>query len=218
MRLYHLTSANYALSNIALCQLKIARLDDLNDPFELLAAELSDREFRKATRSWKNDFHRRIGLLCFSENWKNPVLWSHYAEKHKGICLGFDVSDEFATSVIYKKNRVQVHFENDDSNKDLSIEFVNELLRTKYVHWSYEKEWRMFVSLDEATKEKGLYFYPFDKFLKLKEVIVGPLCETPIEQIEKLTSEMKDSIRIIKARLGFKRFEVVIDQRYELSR
>ncbi|NDP48093.1 MAG: DUF2971 domain-containing protein [Sulfuriferula multivorans] len=98
MRLYHLTTAEYAISNIGLRRLKIARFGDLNDPFELLAAELEDKDFRKAVKSWKNEFHNTKGLLCFSESWHNPVLWSHYADKHRGVCLGFDIPDEYAIS------------------------------------------------------------------------------------------------------------------------
>ena len=26
------------------------------------------------------------GMLCFSKGWHNPVQWSHYTDKHKGIC------------------------------------------------------------------------------------------------------------------------------------
>ena len=36
-RLYHLTSAEYAISNIVFNRLKVARFSDLNDPFELSA-------------------------------------------------------------------------------------------------------------------------------------------------------------------------------------
>ena len=36
MRVYYLTGAQFALNNIALRRLKIARIEDLNDPFELL--------------------------------------------------------------------------------------------------------------------------------------------------------------------------------------
>ena len=77
MRVYYLTSSEYALNNIALRRIKVARFADLNDPFELLATEMSDKDFRVAMKSWKNDFHKTKGLLCFSEDWKNPVLWSH---------------------------------------------------------------------------------------------------------------------------------------------
>ncbi len=215
MRLYHLTTAEYALSNITLRRLKIARLGDLNDPFELIAAELKDREFRKAVKSWKDEFHDTIGLLCFSESWHNPVLWSHYADKHRGICLGFDIPDEYAIPVNYSKKRVAVRFQNNDQNQGLAPEFVNELLRTKYEHWVYEAERRMFLILDEGTKEGGLFFYPFSTSLTLKEVIVGPHCDIPIDRIDNLVTKTNGPTEVTKARLGFTRFEVVPDQRYE---
>lgn len=215
MRLYHFTSAEFAISNIALQRLKIARFGDLNDPFELLAAKLSDKEFRKAIKSWKQNFHDNIGLLCFSESWNNPVLWSHYGDKHKGICLGFDVEDQYAMAVNYSKERIKVRFKNNDSEQGLSREFVNEMLLTKYEHWMYEKERRMFKGLDEGTKENGLFFYEISNDIELKEVILGPNCEVPISRIEGLVSKINLSIRIIKARLAFQNFEVVIDRRYE---
>ena len=215
MRLYHLTSAEFAISSIALKRLKIARFGDLNDPFELLAAEQSDKDFRKAIKSWKEEFHKTKGLICFSENWRNPVLWSHYAEKHRGICLGFDVPEQYALSVTYRKKRVPIRFQNKDPDQGLDENFVDELLRTKYEHWAYEAERRMFVSLDEGTRENGIYFYDFDESLILKEIIVGPLCEVPLERIESLAQSTNGGVVVRKARLAFKKFEVVVDQRYE---
>jgi hypothetical protein len=48
MRVYHFTSTEFGLSDIALKRLKISRIEDLNDPFELLAAELSQKNSRSA--------------------------------------------------------------------------------------------------------------------------------------------------------------------------
>ena len=48
MKLYHLTGAQFALSNLALCRIKISRFSDLNDPFELMAVNLSDDDERRA--------------------------------------------------------------------------------------------------------------------------------------------------------------------------
>ncbi len=215
MKLYHLTSAQYAISNIALRRLKVARFGDLNDPFELLAAEQSDRKFRRGIKSWKDDYQKSKGLLCFSESWVNPVLWSHYADKHRGMALGFDVADIHVERVNYVKDRTQVRFENDDPEKGLSLSFVEELLRTKYVHWRYEGEWRALVSLNESTKEDGKYFNYFSERLVLKEVIVGPYCEIPFKHIKKLTEEIDKNIKTMKAKLGFKRFEVVQNLKYK---
>jgi len=215
MKLYHLTSAEYAISNIALRRLKIARFGDLNDPFELLAAGLKDKAFRKAVRSWKKEFHNTKGLLCFSADWKNPVLWSHYADKHRGICLGFEVDDKYLTPVNYAKERIQIRFKNSDPEQGLELDFVNEMLRTKYKHWVYEQETRIFLDLNEGTKENGLFFCSFSDELQLNEVILGPYCETPIEEIKNMVEKTNGPTKITKSRLGFTRFEVVPDQRYE---
>lgn len=48
MRVYHLSEARYALSGIALRRIKISRFSDLNGPFELLGANLNDKEVRRA--------------------------------------------------------------------------------------------------------------------------------------------------------------------------
>jgi hypothetical protein len=73
-RLYHLMSADYAITSLVFKRLKAARFSDLNDPFELLAhrsAHRSDREVFSAHKAKLND---EIGLLCFSENWVDPYF------------------------------------------------------------------------------------------------------------------------------------------------
>jgi hypothetical protein len=45
-----------------------------------------------------------------------------------------------------------------------------------------EEELRNWFKLDE--REDGHYFYPFDDFVQLREVIIGPLCATQKEDIE----------------------------------
>ena len=46
MRVYYLTPSQYALSSIALRRLKVARYNDLNDPFELLAVDVASKDLR----------------------------------------------------------------------------------------------------------------------------------------------------------------------------
>lgn len=47
MRVYHFVNAEFGLDDIRRRRLKIATLNDLNDPFELFGVHLGD-EFRKA--------------------------------------------------------------------------------------------------------------------------------------------------------------------------
>src|SRR4051812_26787530 len=89
-RVYYLTSSEYAISNIAFSRLKIGRFSQLNDPFELFGPQKSQRVVAKVWRNYRDSFDKENGLLCFSSDWIDPVLWSHYGARHQGICLGFD--------------------------------------------------------------------------------------------------------------------------------
>lgn len=210
MRVYHLCNANHAISNISLRRLKISRFHDLNDPFELLAGNLTDSSFRAATEKFKDDFNRTRGILCFSRNWKNPVLWSHYADKHRGICLGFDLDDFYAQEVKYRENRLDP-----DATKHIKYggisAYVLDSLRTKYSHWRYEEEVRALFDLDECTTENGLYFFGFSDVLVLKEVIIGARCDVGFEELEKLLSNIHPDVKLRKSRLSWNSYSVVED-------
>jgi hypothetical protein len=105
IRAYHFAPAEFALQDLRYQRLKIARLDELNDPFELWAIAQPDRRLRQALRQTKADFARLYGLLCFSLTWHNPLLWSHYADRHRGLALGFDVAEETLKPVSYVATR-----------------------------------------------------------------------------------------------------------------
>jgi len=86
MRVYYLTGEQFGLSNLALRRLKVARFEDLNDPFELLGVDIGDRAIRTALRATKKQINDTKGLICFSRSWKNPLMWGHYAEKaHRDV-------------------------------------------------------------------------------------------------------------------------------------
>ena len=94
MRLYHFINAQYGLEDLREQRLKIALIMELNDPFEFLGVDLSKRESCKVMEKIKEDLSKICGILCFSKSWDNPVQWSHYADGHKGLCLGFDIPDD----------------------------------------------------------------------------------------------------------------------------
>jgi hypothetical protein len=203
MRVYHLTSEKWALEAIKLRRLKVSRFSDLNDPFELLGLELNTKEDRKAFNKLKDEVNDLVGPLCFSKKWKNPVLWSHYGDKHKGICLGFDILDDWAYEIDYVGERLKEDIEGHVSEM-LEETFGHKLLTTKYEHWQYEEEVRMIVNLKDMEHEKGLYFLPFCEGLKLKEVIVGPRCELALHSIKSKLSKSDVNVKLTKSRLAFK--------------
>ena len=161
MRAYHLTPECWALESMKHRRLKVATFEDMNDPFELLGMEFrtpEDDEFFQS--QLKPDLNQTFGILCFSRNWTNPVLWSHYAEKHRGLCLGFDVSDQWAKEVRYVEERLNADIE-DDSPSDHTNSPGYQLITTKYSHWKYEEEVRLIFQKKDLQREGSNYFVPY---------------------------------------------------------
>lgn len=208
IRLYHLNRPDHATSNIQNKRLKIARFEDLNDPFEFRALEFRDRTVRTIVKNFGTQFGLSTGLLCFSEDWTSPVMWSHYAEGHRGICLGFDVRRSAVRRVLYKSKRLQAALTDSDDPFTLSPAMQRVLVRTKCREWAYERERRMLVPLKVAVEDNGLLFRPFDDTLRLREVIVGPKYETPLEGLLEKTARHPD-VCVFKSRLAWNHFKVV---------
>jgi hypothetical protein len=73
--------------------LKLSRIYDLNDPFELTPFDLTDAGIREAFLKTRDEVGEERGLLCFSSGWSDPVIWAHYSDRHRGLCLGFEIAD-----------------------------------------------------------------------------------------------------------------------------
>lgn len=211
-RVYHLTSAEYAISNIALGRLKVSRFSDLNDPFELLGLNFREKTTRNVVRDFKDAYDAHTGLLCFSGDWAEPVLWSHYAAKHRGICLGFNVSSNFLQKVQYEDGRILAELGSNPDLANIDPDLQESLLRTKSSGWQYEDEYRRFVRLTDAFKEGRLYFLPFGPDLELAEVVLGPLCAHSLQSVRQLVTSRYPAALTYKTRLAFKSFKVVPDE------
>ena len=137
----------------------------------------------------------KTGCTCFSEEKEHILLWSHYADGHKGICLEFDTSfDPFpkAMKVNYSYNFPLI---SPMRLLDESDEFDDETMKpllTKYECWDYEREWRLFHH--EPNKPYG---YPVDA---LKAVYFGSAVhETDVEIVCLILQGQSKNIKFYKA-------------------
>lgn len=142
-----------------------------NDPFELsakvnissspLLSALSQKERDEVLRIFRlrpptalsEDWKEKVGILCLSEDPANILMWSHYANNHSGICIGFDTDHKPFSSahlVSYSDERPAAEF-NSDPEK-----LLTRVLLTKSKHWSYEREWR---SIKRTIESDELNFY-----------------------------------------------------------
>jgi len=207
MRVYNLTKQKHALDNLRRQRIKICLLDELNDPFELMGLALKNREARISFRNFKRQMNEKYGLLCFSKRWHNPVLWAHYGDRHRGICLGFDVPTHLR-KIYYSAERLRIVLDTTDSGEELNEASMQKLLFTKYEDWAYEEEYRVYIELEDRDQESKLYFKDFGGDLHLKEVIVGPMCDVSYDEIYDIVAASSD-VSIIKARLAFNSYRVV---------
>lgn len=208
-RAYYFTSAEYAISNIALGRLKVSRFSDLNDPFELLALKSNRSKARDLSQVLREKYDKESGLICFCKDWMSPPMWSHYAATHRGICLGFDLSRSAVLNVVYEDDRVPDSLPDLPEIDDVSTALRKKLSRTKSTHWEYESEVRIIFPLAKSQKEGNLYFKPFGDDMTLKEVILGPICQLPLAGIRNLVSSLRPGVAVFRSRLAWKTFSVV---------
>lgn len=125
---------------------------------------------------------RNVGVCCFSRCWNSVAMWSHYADSHRGICLGYDAGDldgyEFEP-VVYQDYPPNIHA------KDIAFNFntaVSQYVFTKKLEWDREEEMRLVRLLGG----KGLVNSP----MSLDSVIFG--LRTSLENEAKIKVMLKN--------------------------
>ncbi len=122
----------------------------------------------------QNFFDSRYGCLCLSAAEgpayapDNLLMWSHYADCHRGFVLGFQREHSYfhqrdprkpyfgeVTPVSYKLERPSGPIVNDPTDIGPAIydQFAVRFFLHKSIHWKYEKEWRLIRELDSADAE-----------------------------------------------------------------
>jgi hypothetical protein len=117
------------------------------------------------------------GICCFSSSFKDPLLWSHYGDQHKGFHVGY--SPKRRPKPIMK----QIEYGGDRiipmdlitkailGEIETSISALDKcVLMRKAPSWNYEEEWRL-------IGRKGVQDSP----LLLKEVTFGLRCHSSIK-------------------------------------
>ncbi|SNZ01674.1 DUF2971 domain-containing protein [Flagellimonas pacifica] len=152
-------------------------------------------------------FNDHLGVCCFSEIPNIPLMWSHYASSHSGICLEFGME----TPNFIRENLIPVNYYSEypefvlsENSGDLYM-FLMQLIASKSHDWDYEFEWR------SITEEGGNRLYGFDK-ASLKGIIFGVnTSEEHMDGIKELISKSGyRDVQFKKAVLDDKRFGLKI--------
>ncbi|UHG93303.1 DUF2971 domain-containing protein [Spirosoma oryzicola] len=112
---------------------------------------------------------RESGVCCFSEKSDIALMWSHYAEKHRGVCFGFSfqpvVSQDHYFMTLKKVKYISKIDPVNYYNK--SDKCIDHWVTSKSTVWEYEKEVRGFIN-----DRYGYDLFPFSKIC-LKEIFLG---------------------------------------------
>lgn len=173
---------------------------------------------------WQTNI-KQFGICSFSLSREgnilsNPLMWSHYADEHKGVCLYYEFPNEF---INYEKNKIigiaEVEYsynpltewfiENADVFGEWGIEkFFFELgkntLRNKSLPWKYEEEVRI------VRPNKGTF--EIDP-KSLKQICFGLNTSTEdMELIKKITHHTNNNVSFCQATHGETDFGITIKE------
>lgn len=128
-----------------------------------------------------NETKSQIGISCFSKSHTKTLMWSHYADKHAGVCFGFSFKNIAGDGLMQFCVRYEDKIESVSYFEDTIFSIYNWLF-TKSKVWEYEEEIRR-VYVDK----NGLI--PFSKE-ELVEIYYGVrLTDEQITEINNLINE-----------------------------
>ena len=208
MIVYRFLHARYALQALQTRRLKIGRLRELNDPMDCSPrlinyparhVDVLNQKFEQETITAAAE---TVGLLCFSESAHDPVVWSHYADAHRGIALGFDFEPSARLlPVKYQAERATLDYAAlTDSKGGINMVALEQGFTRKAPSWSYEKEHRLFVNLDHCEMDAEHYFLSMPK-MAFVQVVLGARCNLIANDILRLI-RTETQVQVLRARMN----------------
>jgi hypothetical protein len=98
----------------------------------------------KFAKEQQNDFRmelQKYRICSFCSKSDNPIVWSHYADQHRGFSLIFSSDNDLFGSAI--KVEYQDKYPVSDVTEDDHYIILRKSALVKFSDWSYEKEFRL---------------------------------------------------------------------------
>lgn len=186
----------------------------LNDPFECrFTLNPIEREADKALEDnylaewalvevWLESRVGQLGMLSLSHTFRNILMWSHYANEHRGFVIGLDENHSFFQKEAYYidpeyRYRQDLFFPGFGTIRDVrytqerpNIDFGGNMnfdaLFTKSLDWNYEQEARIFRNLTEADNVigdqwEGIHLFRIPEGVICK-IIIGAQASKSLEE------------------------------------
>lgn len=194
--------------------------NEFNDPFDFCPTclhEFPDDDFPHAVGNSINfgiqaALSKLVGVWCLTPHPDRMLMWSHYADQHCGVCVGFD--PEVLASRVPVNNQGypaflparQVQYKDERPTDDCP-----DSLFVKSPEWNYEDEYRVVSHRAGGVPAwgPGVWSVPPEAIV---EVIFG--ARTPpkkIDEISKLVSECRPGVLLRIVVPDMKRFALRVE-------
>jgi len=220
VKIYRYLEAKWALKSLRERRLRVSRIKELNDPFEWRIGSVADlpghaNAGRESFDAFVERINEQLGVISHSAASADPVIWSHYADSHKGIALEFDhflVEELHPVSYSHSLPIFDVTRFLKTNSDQYTLSILKTALGRKSLSWAYEKEYRVHFGLEtDCEKEEGNYFKRIPENY-LKRVILGVRCAASrSEVIEALGAGGFSDVEVVRARFSETTYEVLCD-------
>jgi hypothetical protein len=141
----------------------VEKLKNSDKPFDLIINNiwrdvseedklLPKRIFKNRMNDYAQELKKKHKICSFSERNDSILMWSHYADYHKGFCIEYSIADlpcdsQLPRSIfpviyspkLYDLTSSLIHAPNDNYN--ILSRFL--LVLRKSEEWKYQREWRL---------------------------------------------------------------------------
>jgi hypothetical protein len=184
-----------------------------------------EKNYRKeevlaSERELENKYANSHGIFCLSSNPLNILMWSHYADGHKGICIGFDYSLLDASFKVFADNNqkyIPLIYKVKYPDKypilipppDIQdISYMNEKFINKARDWEYEQEYRCILYPRDTSFRASNTKIKLNKEI-ICDVILGcKILEKHKNEILDYLKKSNNSVNISQAKIRNERFEL----------
>lgn len=161
-------------------------------PSRYVQANKMDQTLTNMDKQMSQAIDNMFRVVSLAADCKNRLMWSHYADGHKGFCIEYDFGiknydDDYACilPVIYSTVRPKFPWRvMIDENAQAPFADIMLALLTKDEAWSYEREWRVLIP---SMLGKSEVCSP-----PITCIYLGALCsEKDKESISEIANELK---------------------------
>lgn len=142
---------------------------NFNDPFEITVTDKKNHSIRHI---------EGLHILSLTNSFRNKLIWSHYTDSHKGVCITVKVPNNVVYPICYSTKRIYEDSDIDDiissstkiTKKSVEKDFSllskdKKIAYIKDKKWMYEKEYRVVF---DKSDEDGLIYHDGKWFMSVK--------------------------------------------------